>query len=569
MANKLSLNNIPPAKVSSGIPPVIVVSGSNYEMGYQYGRQAAPWIFRNVVSGRYMAHSGHQAEYNLLLHLIHPDIPMPPSPSGPVRTPEQIQRDMKVLMYYTDNLVPSFGEWHEGIVAGCAKEGYEISRGDLILITGLLYRMISPLEPYPEECGIPGGPKASEQSGTRNDRPEEPHMCNSYAAAGKSTTDGKPVVAINGGGGTERNAPRLILIAFPEKGNSYISFPFAGRIIDQAAINSSGFSWLMTANMSRKATWGLIAECAWQYLGQHCSSPAEAHDFLKAAQRTGMAGNFLMSDAAGNISLVESNAEHFVIRKPGDAGEEAEFLVNANHFAGTNTRDFNIPDWQTMSRNTLRRYATLWQHISAAAAQGKIDFAFTKKTFKSDDWYDPDANQWHYNDPGSGAGLDNFNYIMNIIMYPASLTMHFSYGNPSGIGIPGKSTGEYIKLQLGKDPDEVTTKADQAAFLYYIEARNLFKQLLNTNPAYLTYPVVHSFKERLDEVLLDYGIGVDRAAFAYEMSSQSSGQSQEFVREQMVLWSESLSHFGKAQLEAQMITDDLKSLSEGTTFFSR
>ena len=36
---------IPPANYSKGIPPVIIVSGTNYEMGYQYSEQLAPKIY--------------------------------------------------------------------------------------------------------------------------------------------------------------------------------------------------------------------------------------------------------------------------------------------------------------------------------------------------------------------------------------------------------------------------------------------------------------------------------------------------------------------------------------------
>lgn len=35
--------------MSTGFPQVVVVSGTNYEMGVQYGRQTAPAIFHNVA----------------------------------------------------------------------------------------------------------------------------------------------------------------------------------------------------------------------------------------------------------------------------------------------------------------------------------------------------------------------------------------------------------------------------------------------------------------------------------------------------------------------------------------
>jgi hypothetical protein len=44
-----TLRGVYPVQTTSVMPPVVVVSGSNYDMGYQYGEQAAPLIYHNLV----------------------------------------------------------------------------------------------------------------------------------------------------------------------------------------------------------------------------------------------------------------------------------------------------------------------------------------------------------------------------------------------------------------------------------------------------------------------------------------------------------------------------------------
>ena len=60
-ASAVVLNQTPSPYLSTGFPQVVVVSGTNYEMGVQYGRQTAPAILHNMVifkSKLYDAHGG-------------------------------------------------------------------------------------------------------------------------------------------------------------------------------------------------------------------------------------------------------------------------------------------------------------------------------------------------------------------------------------------------------------------------------------------------------------------------------------------------------------------------------
>jgi hypothetical protein len=321
-------------------------------------------------------------------------------------------------------------------------------------------------------------------------------------------------------------------------------------------LNSSGFAWVMTANFSKKPPWGVMPEIPFHYLTQYCKSPAEAQQYIKSIPRTGATGNFVMSDAAGDISIVETNADCFGVRVPGDLGEKSEFVVNANHFAGSDTMACNLQYWEKWNSSSKYRYATCWEYVSAAAMKSRIDFDFVKKMFRSDDWYDCDAKMWNTNDPGSGNGFDILEYTQNTILCPADLTAYFLQGTASGIGIPAGATGEFVKVQLADDPSEVAVNMEKAAFDFYKDARNLLRQALNSRLEHLTDLAAQQMEEMLDEAWLEFERGMDRAAFAYKAEIQGAP-----INEQLSMWSEALTHYAKAQLNAQMVSTRVKNVA--------
>jgi hypothetical protein len=113
----------------SNMPQVIMVSGTNYEMGMQYGRKAAPLINHNLTLFK----------SDLLRYF----------------GKENIKNDMSVWAYYIEKYDPDLKEWLEGISEGCRKEHYKIDYLDLLLITVYPSEMMArPNIPYPEEVKI-------------------------------------------------------------------------------------------------------------------------------------------------------------------------------------------------------------------------------------------------------------------------------------------------------------------------------------------------------------------------------------------------------------------------------
>jgi len=258
-----------------------------------------------------------------------------------------------------------------------------------------------------------------------------------------------------------------------------------------------------------------------------------------------------MSDAAGNISVLESNAQDMATREPGDLGEKS-FLVNTNHFAGPDMQSYNHP--RVAEFESFYRYATMWEYASAAAESSEIDFGFVKEMFMSDGWYDPTSKEWHYNDPGSPNGLNNYSgsrSVAQTILFPATLIAYFQLGTPSGIGLPAYATGEYVGIKLADDPQTVMSTAGWIALSNYDAARNHFQKELNRGAPYLSYPIAQSIEEKLDEAFSAYELGLDREVFAWL---------EESLNEKLRLMGEAMTHYAKAQLYAKMARSALERL---------
>jgi hypothetical protein len=388
------------------------------------------------------------------------------------------------------------------------------------------------------------------------------HACTAFAVTGSATPDGKTLIGISGGGVLEI-VDRIILIAFPEEGHSYVTLTTPGRPVDQVALNGAGLAYVMTANFSDPTPWGVMPEIVWHYIVQYCGSIEEAGAYLeKTVPRSGAIGNFIMGDSTGEIAVFETNAECFFKRTPGVQGETAPFMVQTNHFASPETEKFNVGGMEEWNYDSFTRFATCWEYVEAAAAKGGVDIAFIRNMFHSDDWYDPAEGVWHYNDPEAGLGFDKIDYTQNTVFAPLDLTAYFILGSGSGVGVPAEATGEFAKVQLGENPMGIADSMKWESFGMFNAARNLLRSEMNINAGlardkrYLTDTAAQSIEAMLDEAWLEYERGMDRSAWAFE--AELSGKP---AVEQLALWGDAMSHYVRTQLLAQMVTARLEAIS--------
>jgi hypothetical protein len=513
--------SVPEPYLTTGFPQVVVVSGTNYEMGVQYGEQSAAAIVHNVALFKSRLYDKFGSE--------------------------KVTKDMQVWDYYLKKHDPVYGDWLRGIMEGCKRKGHVVTYLDLIAL------MVYPTEfwarpkaAYPAEtqlASIGGVPSPSSQG--------EYHGCTTFAAAGAKTADGKPIHAITSMSPIE-TMDNIILLAFPKEGISFVSQTYAGRVNGNYAMNSQGFSWTMTAIMSDNPAWGMPPEVYFHYLAQMTASSDEALAYLKSTPKGGVTGGFILTDASGNISAFEGISDKFHLSKPGDRGESGQFIVETNHLIDPSLKSLN-PKWLP-AIGTYARYNTIFQLLQEATP-GSVNFAFGKNFFASDDWYDAAKAVWHRNQPGIRQVSNSHSSVSQSIFFPADLVAYLQTGTPSGIGIPAYATGEYVKIKLAASPKKVSGQADADAIALYWDARDSFERDLNAKAAFLTTPIVSDIQGKLDQAFVAYSFGMDRASFAALTRD---------TKIQNGLWAEAMTEYAKAQLCAQMAKTALMKAKAGT-----
>jgi hypothetical protein len=496
--------------VPTGFPQVVVVSGSDYEMGLQYAEQTADRIAHNVAIMKSMLYDAYGQD--------------------------TVTNDMKIWDYYIREYVPSMSDWFTGMAAGCKEKSYNLDYYDMLLVAYYpAEAWARPQVPYPPEANVQAVTSTNASQGEADDAP---HSCTGFAATGAATPDGKSILGFNSMVGVEA-ADNIILIAFPAEGATFVTQSPAGKIAGNFGMNSYGLAWGMTAITSPTTKWGLT-EGYFQYMCQTPKTPAEAQAFLETTPRGGVTGGFIMADA-DNVMVLETNAIHYNLRKPGDLGEKGDWVVQTNHLAHPSLRADN-PEWVLALRSTVERYDTVIKYLEETPP-GTIDVNLTKTIIGTVDWYDASTDTWNYNQPGSPKINNSHGTTSVNIFQPATLTAYLMTGMPSGIGIPTEATGEYVKLQLKSDPKGVASQAKSDTLDIYWDAVDTFEHELNTKAAYLTLPVISNIEDKLDKAFYAYTVALDRHGYAYLESDPNR---------QRELWASVLTYFAQAQLYAQM-----------------
>ena len=164
------------------IAPVFFLQGSDYEMGYQYGYQAAEYIsfFKDNVWAN-MLRWGY--------------------------TREEIESRLEAFEYYNQKYFPEISENLRGMVDGATNAGYPMTYSDVLLIQ------------CEWDVGVGDEPETVYPPVEEIEYP--PKGCSNFAAWGRETTDDCIV------GGTSADAgefrPQGIICVFPDTGNNFIS----------------------------------------------------------------------------------------------------------------------------------------------------------------------------------------------------------------------------------------------------------------------------------------------------------------------------------------------------------
>ena len=272
-----------------GILPVVILSGSDYEMGYQYGQQVGPYLDREK-----------EAKWASALQSF---------------SREKVLYMLKGNQHYIEKYTPENIEIMEGIADGATSAGFKLSYTDVLLMNCTL--------PKPETSTYPKGAEMDSLPVKR---------CSVCSAWGSSTTNGELIGLDTLDSGEA--AYGVVILAFPDKGNNYVCGAQAGEIGDHFLMNNKG---LFVGNSGGGGSprdidnnYGLSWSCSLTHIVRFANTADEARDMLLPWQ-INIPENFHFVDVKGNACVVEKTAAVQSVRKPGDFGEE-DFLYSTNNY---------------------------------------------------------------------------------------------------------------------------------------------------------------------------------------------------------------------------------------------
>jgi hypothetical protein len=319
------------------IMPVVIMSGSDYEMGYQYGQQAAPYIE--------MLKFGEWA-----------------SALRRFGKRERVVAELQVLEQYVREYCPEAIEQMRGISDGAISAGCEVSYTDILLTNSGMTNNF-PL--------------------TAEDEEVPPDGCSVFSAWGRTTSDGRLIC------GDTKDSPftcQVALVAFPENGNHYMLSTAAGQIAEHFAFNDKGVFIGTSAGRARRRIdfdKGLPRLFAVLHALQFARTAAEAKEMVAGWSLAGP-WNLHFSDVSGNAFVAEVTAAIKCFRKPGDFGE-SDFIYSTNNYFMDPMRETIagekfIPHagWlgRSSSISSVSRNLQIWNLLQNY--QGKVDLEFIK-----------------------------------------------------------------------------------------------------------------------------------------------------------------------------------------------
>ncbi|MFC1951301.1 C45 family autoproteolytic acyltransferase/hydrolase [Chloroflexota bacterium] len=265
------------------VMPIVYLSGTEYEMGYQYGQQAGEYM-EMVKDGQWASLLGYVSEAEA----------------------EAAMADL-VAVIEEELTEVDLIDMFEGMADGAQDTGYDVSYDDVLICNfrGKVVKMVA-----------------------------EDDACSWIAAWSGATADGKTIFGGNYDFGTPTGTyPEVAIVAYPDNGNAFITHGIAGKLGDNFVMNDKGLvigSNKGTAIRDEDVACGLSDWNLSAYIAMTCTTAAEARDVVLNAT-VGGGKNMLIADENGNAYAVEYTAALATVREPGDFGEN-NYLITTNFY---------------------------------------------------------------------------------------------------------------------------------------------------------------------------------------------------------------------------------------------
>jgi hypothetical protein len=433
-----------------GILPVIVLHGSDHEMGIQYGEQAAAFLLK-----------AKQEKWSAALENF---------------TQEEIIRSLKANQYYIKEYTPEWIRMMEGMAEGAASQGYDITYLDILLMNCTL--------PKPETSHFPEG---------ADKHTFPPKKCSVCSAWGRATKDGS-LIGVDTLDSSE--VPYgVVIAAFPDKGNSYICAADAGEIGDHFLMNNQGLfignSGGGSSPRSIDYDYGLCWSCSLPYLARFANSAEKAKDMVMQ-WHINLPENFHFVDTGGSAYVVEKTSALQSVRIPGDFGEK-DFLYSTNNYLNdamkvTKEGGF-IKQHGGYGSYAAPRNLMIWDMLHNYHGHIDVEFAKMILRFPGESPPEPPSGGWdavfcrpsnlwtsvvtpHKGDQG----------IARICTGPAGRVLHASAASDESTMFPTyqyvDGTHTFYQLRLAESPAAMTEDARENAKLSVSEA---YRELMRLN----------------------------------------------------------------------------------------
>ncbi len=416
------------------IMPVVVLSGSDYEMGFQYGQQAGHLIERLK-----------DAEWASALQRM---------------SREEMDHEIKAIQYFIKKFAPEAIDQIRGIADGATAAGYAVSYSDVLLLNCRL--------PNPESASYPA--EAEKEA-------VPPKGCSVCSAWGSASKDGRLIGMDTHDIGDALY--QLVIVAFPDEGNHYICGAQAGEIGDHFLMNNKG---LFVGNSggggsprAEDTDYGLSWSVSLPHLVRFSNNAVEARDML-LPWKINIPENFHFVDIKGNAFVVEKTSAIQCVRKSGDF-EEKDFLFSTNNYLTEKMRvtkegEFIGQHGGYGVMTAIPRNMLLWDMLHNY--HGHVDASFIKMIlrFPGDGPPHPPSGGWEtkvLRPSNSRVAVvlpdDGDKGMVHICTGPAGRVIPATV-NPRG----RRSTYPYIngthtfyRLTLAAGPKEVVVEAQKAA----------------------------------------------------------------------------------------------------------
>lgn len=397
--------------------PVVILQGSPYEMGYQYGHQVPDYLA--IVRDAVWASALSEKSY------------------------EEILEDCNTERGYITNELNDFdfNAFFDGISDSMNDQGYAFTPVDPIV---MLY------------YGGHNGPA-----------PEE--HCTAFAAYGNATNNTLIVGDNFDYYSVTSNSYPVLLFLYPDNGHACIIPSGSGRTGSNVVVNEKGLVYITTAGPAQgtgDTGPGISAFLELPAVGMSAASVPEAEEILLNITRAFSLSRLLV-DTSGNAEVIEATRKKSSIRCASD-----DFIISTNHYLNPAMKDSQkVWDPLEFYPSSFYRYITAEKQIRDG--YGALDYGTFRDILSSSDWWD--GQSWHRDEPWSSNTINRFRptgaTLYSLITIPEDRVVSLCQGNPDmprwGTRAPGQ-TGTYVNFTLGATPEYMvyTLRSDADALMW-------------------------------------------------------------------------------------------------------